>query len=739
MLLLLFGCSVAMAQYQVKAAALTHDVKDLSQRNSNVYDQNGERCALIIFETPVPKLFTFSLGAQQIEKRLNKDDEVWIWVSPDVKKMTIRCTDCTPLKDYRVSLKSGNVYRAKLTTGLPQETATSQNVMIYCEQTPFSISIDGAAPVESQEKSYHTVLPIGVHDINITSRLYKPYSGSIRVLRSRALTDTIRLEDNFGELFFSVTPANYTVYVNDEPQEVGRSLKLEPGTYRLAIKKERYEPFETTVDLLLKDQRLIKAALSPAFAVFTVTATEEETEIWVDGKRRGRYRSSMELDYGEHHIEGRREGYDTWEYTTTQFDAASPRNIKIPKLNQQYGAMRLSFYPQEAQVFVDGKPVKAQDGVYVDGHVPTGLHYVQARMTDYTSVRDSFTIKSGKMYVQDYTLKPIALGIATINTDPNVGIYRRVSETNDLIFLGHTSYSGKLPAGENVIEIRNLSGIGCQYKLFINDRQEHAPVTFPFERKLMIRSNVVGRKVTLKGGNYPAFPVKANKKMKIEPMKYEINVTKKGYHDYKDSIDLTDPNVQDLVYRATMTKLTADTQALAQKKYHSPKFLQRFYDNAGTLFVGIFDFGYTFDFNGTITDPTQFNHIVTLGALPIRYRMVGINVVDFEFAVNNPDVMSTFCYTPKLSLFIPADKGFAARLYGGFAFNIYDKSHVAKKDDMRSWIIGGAALRFNYIGKFPMDLFAEYKWPINKGAVKPETDKELYFRVGVSFSTGIDL
>ena len=737
-LLLLLGFSTAFAQYQVKSTTLTHDVKDLSQRSSKVFDQNGERCALIIFETPIPKSFTFNLGAQQIEKRENKEDEIWLWVSPDVKKMTIRCPDCTQLKDYRVSLKSGNVYRAKLTTGLPQETATSQNVLIYCEQTPFTISIDGSTPEESTEKSYHTVLPIGVHDLVVSSKLYKPYTGSFRVARTRAYSDTIRLEENFGEVFFSVTPSNFNVYVNDEPQAVGQSLRLEPGHYRLAVKKDRYTSFETTVDLMAKDQRLIKVALTPAFSVFTITAAEEETEIWVDGKQRGNFRASMELDFGEHHIEGRREGYDTWEFTTTQFNDATPRSIRIPKLNQQYGSMRLSFYPQEAQVYVDGKMVNAQNGVYTDGHIPTGLHFVQARMTDYTSVRDSFTIKNGKMYVQDYTLNPIALGTATINTDPNIGIYRRSNDTGELIFLGHTSYSGKLPAGENVIEIRSLSGIGCQYKLFINDKQEHTPVTFPFQRKLMIRSNVAGRKVTLKGGQYPAFPIKANKKVKIDPMKYEITVTKKGYREYKDSIDLTDPNAQNLIYRAHMTKQNAVEDSVARKRYTSPRFLQRFYDNAGTLFIGIFDFGYTFDFGGGL-NKDSFNHVVTIGALPIRYRMLGVNLVDFEFAVNKGNIASSVCYTPRLSLFIPADHGFAARLYGGFALNLYDKKHATQKDDVRSWVLGGIAMRFNYIGKFPMDVFAEYRWPINKNAFKPVTNKELYFRVGVSFSVGVDL
>lgn len=737
---LVFGSAVASAQYQVKATALTHDVKDLSQRDTKVLDQNGERCALIVFETAVPKLFSFNLGAQQIEKRVNKDDEVWIWVSPDVKKMTIRCTDCSPLKDYRVSLKSGNVYRAKLTTGLPQELATTQNVLIYCEHTPFTISIDGAVPVECQEKSYHTVLPLGAHDLVVSSRLYKPYTGSFRVLRSRAYTDTIHMENNYGELFFSVTPANYTVYINDEVQEVGRSLKLEPGRYHLAVKKDRYETFETTLDVAVSDQRIIKTTLNPAFALFSITATDDGTEIWIDGQRRGTNRTATELDFGVHHIEGRREGFDTWEFTTTDFNASTPRTIKIPKLNRQYGGVRLTFFPQEATVFLDGKEIHAEEGIYSAGHIQTGVHYLMARMTDYSTVRDSFVVNNGRMYVKEYMLQPIALGFATITTDPEIGLYLYSQETNDYRFLGHSSFEGKLPAGENVIELRNLSNIRCQYRLFINDKQEHVPVTFPFQRKLMIRSNTPGRQITLKGGHYPAFPIKANKYLKLDPMKYEICVTKKGYAPYKDSIDLADQNVKKLIHRADLFKLRADSSQ-SKRRYHSPRLLQRFYDNAGTMFVGILDFGYTFDLGGEFggsLDAPAFKHVVSLGVLPFRYRMLGLNLGDFEFITNDTAINRTICYRPTISLYVPIDHGFAVRLYGGFSFNLYDQRHVALSANRKVYIIGGAAMRFNYVGKFPMDLFAEYKWP-TKG-VDPAliSHNELLFRVGISFSVGVD-
>ena len=740
--ILLCVCGIAAAQYQVKATSLTHDVKDLSQRNTKVLDQNGERCALLIFETPIPKLFKFDLGAQQIEKRVNKDDEVWVWVSPDVKKLTIRCSDCTPLKDYRIALKSGNVYRAKLTTGLPQETATTQNVIFYCEHVPFTISIDGSVPVESHEKSYHTVLALGGHDLVVTSRLFQPYSGSFRVTRSRTYSDTIRLQNNYGELFFNVTPANYSVYINNELQEVNRSLKLEPGRYQISVRKDRYESFDTSLEVANGDQRIIQTTLNPAFAVFSITAADEVTEIWIDGERRGKGHASIALDYGTHQIEGRREGYETWEYTTKDFNESAARAIKIPKLNRQYGGVRLSVFPQGAQIYIAGKLVESQDGVYYNPQVPTGVHFMQARMVDYVSVRDSIVVTTGKLHVGDYTLPPIALGRVSITTDPEIGIYlKSQDEAEPDRFLGRGNFTGKLPAGEDIIELRNLSGVRCHYSLFLNDKEDHTPLTLPFQRKLKIRSNRGGRKIMLKGGEFPAFQVKANKFLKLDPIKYEINVTKNGYAPYNDTIDLSDPKASKLIYRADLYKWSSDTGVVVPKR-RTPPLLQRFYDNAGTFYVGVIGFGYTFDFGGeyggTMTQPA-FRHVVSLGILSMRYRMFGFNLFDLEFAANDSLINRSICYRPTLSLYIPADKGFAVRLYGGVSLNAYDLiSGPVGTNGNRMYLLGGAAMRFNYVAKFPMDLFAEYKWPINGVDKSLISHRELLLRVGVSFSIGAD-
>ena len=460
------------------------------------------------------------------------------------------------------ALKPGNVYRAKITTGLPQEVATTQNVNIYCEHTPFFVSIDGSEPVQNASHNYYTELPIGAHTLNVSAKLRKPYMTTIRVFRSRPYMDTIKLENNYGEILINASQSSYTLLVDGEQQKYNKHVKVEPGLHQLVITKERYERFETTVDVKLNETTPVTATLNPAFSLFNVTSADEETEIWVDGKYRGRNKANIEL---------------------------------VPKLNKQFGAVRLSFYPPEASVYVDGKPVMITNGLYQDPHAAVGMHYVQLRMTDYRPMRDSFTVVSGQQFTNNYIMEMIALGEATIETDHEIGIYRIAPGDEEPVFIGHTMYSGKLPAGENIIELKNLNGVTCRYKLFINVKQKHEPVVFPFERKLMVRMNTLGGKIQLDNKDIRPLRIKANKNMMVDPMKYEISINKKGYQPYRDTIDLSQPGVDKLIYRANLRR-PGDT--ITRKRYQSPRFLQRFYDNAGTWYIGVLDFGYTFDFNG---------------------------------------------------------------------------------------------------------------------------------------------
>ena len=732
---LLFVAASLFAQYKVQVTPLTNDIKDLSQRSSRVFDQNGERCALIIFETPIPSYFLFQLGAQQIEKRENKDDEIWIWLSADVKKMTIHCSDCTPLKDYRVSLKSGNVYRAKITTGLPQELATTQNMNIYCERTPFYISIDGAAPVLNASRNYFAEVPIGAHELSVSSKLCKPYHATIRVFRSHPYMDTIRLEDNYGEIIINASQSGYTLYVDDELKKQNRTVRAEPGSHKVTVIKDRYETFEKTVEVAYGEKTTLEVEFKPVFSLFTISCADEETEIWLDGVYKGRNRANLEITWGEHQLEGRRQGYDTYVLPTKDFTAESDKSIKIPKLNKQYGALRVSVFPQEAQIYIDGKQVTGSDGVYQESRIPTGLHFLQCRLMDYAPIRDSVEITAGQLSVRDYTLQAIPMGWVAISTDPDVAIYLVDQEIKSKpAFLGHTTFNGKLPAGENVIELRSLEGIRCRYNLFVNDKQvANEPISMPFKRKLMIRSNVLGADVILRDSLRYGEHVKANKKMKFNPVRYTLLMEKKGYEPYRDTIDLSASNTPSLIYHAQMRKI-GDTTAVdtAKKNYESPKLFQAFYDNAGKFYIGFFTLGYSFDFNGG----DKYLHQIHFGTLPFRYRIVQVNPADFELTVNNGALKNNVYYRPKVSAVLPLTKGFAFTCYLGAAVNLNDLAQ--KVASPQTHLLAGASIRLNYSGRVPLDLFAEYKWPVKGVEVSTIQHKEQLFRVGLTFSTGID-
>ena len=734
---LLLVANIVMAEYKVKVTPLVHEVKDLSQRTSKILDQNGERCALIKFETPLGDEIKFSFGAQQAEHRELKDDEVWIWVSADVKKITIRCTNCSPLKDYRVSLKPGNVYSAKITTGLPQETSAYQNVNFYCEHVPYSISIDGGAPVTCNEERFTDTLSIGKHDVLIQARLYKAYSSQFRVLRSRAYNDTITMEPNYGEILVSTSQPECIVRVDEEDYQAGGAIKIEPGYHNVTVIKDRYERFEKSVEVRVGERTEVVATLVPAFALFVIQPAEEETEIWVDDKFRGHNVREVELRWGEHTIEGRRAGYDTWEYPQHDFNAKSPRTIRIPKLNRQYGSIRFSFFPTDANVYVDGQEVMSTNGSYSDLHVPTGPHFVQIRKTDYRAIRDSFTVVQGHPFIRDYQLEHVPHGIVSISTEDSIAIYRWNEIDKEQYFVGRGEYNGKLPVGRNRITLENLDGVACQYNMFVNEGTNNPPARFLFTRKLLIRTNTFGKPKVKLVSDRGTYEIKANKKVKVTPQKYKMYISKDGYETYTDSIDMSAPYVTKRVYYAQLRHEGDTVQKENAPRRSSSRLLQRYYDNAGTWFIGIVDLGYTFSFVDTA-------HILHFGAVPFRYKMLGVSPLDFEVRVTghaSDSVVKTFCYVPKISLVLPCAEGFGFTLYGAMAVNLYDAfgapNPATGKKNIRTHIIGGASMLINGAGKVPVNIFGEYRWPI-KGETPPTEHREQLFRVGINIAIGID-
>ena len=112
--LLICGVSAAKAQ-KISVEAFNRIDRDMGARVAKVRDINSDLCALIKIET-IETGFEFS--GCIIEKTEQKTGEIWVFVSPGVRFLTIKHKEFGVLRNYNFpqSIESGVVYQMKLST-----------------------------------------------------------------------------------------------------------------------------------------------------------------------------------------------------------------------------------------------------------------------------------------------------------------------------------------------------------------------------------------------------------------------------------------------------------------------------------------------------------------------------------------------------------------------------------------------------------------------------------------------
>lgn len=113
-LLLISISSISFAQ-EMSVKSFEKLERDMSGRTSNVKDINGDLCALLKVVT-TEKGFEF--GGCNIEKTEQKTSEIWVFVSPGVRFITIRHEKFGLIRNYKFpeTISPGNVYQMTLLT-----------------------------------------------------------------------------------------------------------------------------------------------------------------------------------------------------------------------------------------------------------------------------------------------------------------------------------------------------------------------------------------------------------------------------------------------------------------------------------------------------------------------------------------------------------------------------------------------------------------------------------------------
>ncbi len=100
-----------------------------------VYDQNGEKCALIKVET-TQQGFSFDTGALGVAETVQKAGEIWVYVPDRTSRITISHPQLGVLRNHDLGfpVRKARTYLMKLATGTVQtivQTAPTQQWLFF--------------------------------------------------------------------------------------------------------------------------------------------------------------------------------------------------------------------------------------------------------------------------------------------------------------------------------------------------------------------------------------------------------------------------------------------------------------------------------------------------------------------------------------------------------------------------------------------------------------------------------
>ena len=268
------------------------------------------------------------------------------------------------LRDYYfpISIDKARTYEMVLTTGkvetIVTRSAGKQYVMFNVVPAHAVVELDGM-PLEVVDGYAEKSMAYGTYDYRVSCANYHTEVGKLTVSSAGKVEKSISLRPNFGWIDFRGTNEHHGAHVYVDGERIGqlplKSDVLKSGTYKVKVLKPLYKPFEQEVTVTDNNTTTLNVSLVPNFANITL-ATDAESEIWVDGRQRGKGKCTIGLEEGEYTVEVKRPSHRTVTDVIT-ISELTDRTIQLSSPTPIYGILDISSTPSRATVLVDGVEV----------------------------------------------------------------------------------------------------------------------------------------------------------------------------------------------------------------------------------------------------------------------------------------------------------------------------------------------------------------------------------------------
>lgn len=291
-LLCFLCCIIGAAAQQLSVASFKRMPTDLDARvNYPIIDQNGKKCAIIKVETTHTG-FAFDTGTLSVQEVKQKLGEIWVYVQPRVRKITINHATLGILREYIFPelIDEATVYVMKLEAAAPAPVSNVRRTgFLIVESSPSDAEVwldDEWLGNTPFSKKY----PIGTKvQYSVKKQLHHSEVGVATVTEAQTKLN-VALKPAYGSLQVKSAPAGAVVYMDAEAQPVGTTPftleQVASGSHKLRFQMPMYETANREVVVTDGGSSSVNVPLQARFATLTIKSLPGAA-IEVDGRALG--------------------------------------------------------------------------------------------------------------------------------------------------------------------------------------------------------------------------------------------------------------------------------------------------------------------------------------------------------------------------------------------------------------------------------------------------------------------
>lgn len=453
--------AVAAVAQTMSVAGFEERPMDMDARVTHpVTDPNGQTCALIKVETTQTG-FGFDTGVIQVVKTEQKIGEVWVYVQPRVKKITIMHQDYEPVRDYYFptgALKEATVYLLKLrTAGAPVQAASTQQhsgfLIINSEPQGAEVWLNNESTGEVTP--FRRKLAIGDEmPYRLSLPLYHDEAGMVTVDQPRKELQ-FALRPAFGSVTVTSTPSGALVFLDEK--QVGQTPltldRIASGSHSLRLQAPQYAVERRNVSVADGQAANVAVTLAARFAEITVQAPQGAV-VTVDGDRKGSGTFSWRQSEGLCDIVVSMAGHRD---ARRQLEVVAGRAQTVQLTPQPiYGSASVDSDLMDAEIWIDGKQYGVTPNVVE--RLLVGSHTLVLKKSGYADLQQQFSVEEGKEASLSVKL-PAGRSVQFTSEKPGMQIIvdgKKLGTTplTAVVGIGHHSVSAM--RGGDIIDVRDL-------------------------------------------------------------------------------------------------------------------------------------------------------------------------------------------------------------------------------------------------------------------------------------------